>query len=175
MSICDVISIKVAAKELFAHPPSRLGFPMLRRLYLAPEVNDLVFAKTGDEDWKIRRVKLQLELECFVDGHDLKFALPNDSDPYEDKPEADLRLLYKWTDEVWELRSRMHPQIRIFGCFAAPDCFVALVWEFRCKLGTPPWQVTADCRTKWAKLFPNHSPHNGKTIHDYITSNAFPC
>jgi len=175
MSIYAPIAAAVKAGTLFPFPASKLGFPQLRHVALAPKVNDLLFAGTWDEDWNTRRVHLQLELEWFVDGRDISVALPNENDPYEDKPDANFRLLYKWHDEVWEIRSKMQPQIRIFGSFATPDYFVALLWEFRCKLGDPPWKECATCKEVWNRLFPNHPPFTGKTIHDYITENAFPC
>ncbi|MEO8144956.1 MAG: hypothetical protein ABI654_12165 [Betaproteobacteria bacterium] len=142
---------------------------------LAPKVNTLVMERSGSEDWRTRRAQLQVEVEHFVSGGKLRIALPNADDPSEDKEDANLRLLHKWSDEVWEIRSKMDPQIRIFGSFAGPDYFVALCWEFRCKLGKYPWEITESCKQSWHALFPQFQPFTGKKINDYITKNGAPC
>ena len=120
----------------------------------------------------IRRLRLRVDLEWIVGGGEVRVALPDPKKMYADKPEADLRLLDPGVDEVWEIRSKQHPQMRIFGRFWNADVFIALLWAYRKDLGDPPWIQCADCRSEWERFFEKRLPHTGSTIHDYITENA---
>jgi len=171
MSIYDVIHAKVEIRELFP-VPSNLGFPKEREIVLVPEVNKFVFGLHTDSKVRTRRLKLEIELSWFVEGGEVAVALPHD--PYVDQPDAYLRLLHPWADEVWEIRSKMQPQIRVFGRFAGPNFFVALLWAYRNDLGHPPWAQCGTCKLEWERMFPGCSPHTGRTVHDYITKNAIP-
>jgi hypothetical protein len=175
MSIYDAIARKVKDRELFP-VSSTLGFPKERRMWLTPDVNVFVFGPHADPKVSRRRLRLELELTWFVDGGQVNVAVPDAADPYADRPDADFRLLYPWEDEIWEIRSKLQPQIRIFGRFAGPDDFIGILRAFRKDLGEPPpaWAQCGTCKSEWERIFPLHSPHNGKRLHDYIRKNAIP-
>src|SRR5438132_5646248 len=106
MSIYDVIAAKVVAGDL-APVSSNLGFPRERQIMLAREVNEFVFGPHKDPNVRTRRLRLELELTWFVDGGEVNVALPDSAHPYADQPDANLRLLHRWEDEAWEIRSKL--------------------------------------------------------------------
>jgi hypothetical protein len=171
MSIYDVIASRVKGQELF-QVPSNLGFRRERQIVLAPDVKKFVFGPHTDQKVRTRRLKLEVELSWFVEGGSVAVALPDEMHLYKDQPDANLRLLHPWRDEVWEIRSKMQPQIRLFGSFAGPDVFVAVLWAYRKDLGEPPWVECETSKSEWKRFFPLCPPHTGRTVHDYITKNA---
>lgn len=59
--------------------------------------------------------------------------------------------------------------IRVFGCFAAKDQFVALKWEYRTFVD---WDADPkDCLKQWADLFGFAPPFLGRDPNDYLSSN----
>lgn len=81
---------------------------------------------------------------------------------------------------VWEIRCvEAGPPIRVLGCFAAKDLFVALRWVYRNpmgKYGSAKWLAAITrCEADWHALFPRHEPLiEGASPDDYI-SGAVPC
>lgn len=70
---------------------------------------------------------------------------------------------YPPADEVWDIRSRdPKPAMRVLGCFAETDVFVALVHGYRKNLGGPrsrQWRdLIESCKAEWRKLFPRTYP-----------------
>lgn len=79
---------------------------------------------------------------------------------------------------MWEIRSRApRPAIRAFGRFADTDCFVALGWSFRKRLGGRDsqefQQEVRNCLAAWRHVFPSHEPFKGNTVNEYISESAF--
>ncbi|HEV7731419.1 MAG TPA: hypothetical protein VGR62_04615 [Candidatus Binatia bacterium] len=67
-----------------------------------------------------------------------------------------------------------YPSIRVFGCLARKDYYVALGWNFRFELGKfrdPRWDAAIECcKRSWWTLFPCHEPLTGGEFpDDYIT------
>lgn len=127
-----------------------------------------------------RAGRLRADLEAFVRGDRVSICLT----PYE-AGAAFLGRLAEPEDEVWDIRAREpNPALRLFGRFAAPDHFVAFDWRPRSKAWNgraplqdrhdPEWEKEkAKCVTQWVGLFPSHQPIHGRTIHEYVTKNAF--
>ncbi len=81
-------------------------------------------------------------------------------------------------DEVWEfIDKEPPPSLRLFGRFAARNIFIAThVRERRWLLGYNSFRWRREqrrCVAIWRQLFPTYQPHQGGTIHDYL-SNAIP-
>lgn len=72
-------------------------------------------------------------------------------------------LLTPTSDCVWEIRSvQPDPSIRVFGCFAEKDSFVATNYELRKDLKefeSPLWQWSRKkARACWRKIFAPYEP-----------------
>lgn len=93
-----------------------------------------------------------------------------------------MRQLFRWRDEVWEIRSQDEPGIRVLGRFADTDLFIALTWHKRSELLGPqsrPWRdAIVGCKTEWKNLFPAYPPKSGDPSNayptDYISTNTIP-
>lgn len=80
--------------------------------------------------------------------------------------------------EVWEFIDKVPPpSLRLFGRFATRNVFVAThVRERRWLLGYNSFRWRREqrrCVATWRQLFPTYDPHEGETIHEYL-SNAIP-
>src|SRR5260370_41347186 len=104
--------------------------------------------------------------------------------------DAYMARLHPAADEVWEIRDRFSPSIRVFGCFAEPDIFVALTWQWRSVLGAIEarakrskgrsrakrgwpriWPIERRaCLAEWRREFPSYSPFSGSIPNEYLTS-----
>lgn len=78
-------------------------------------------------------------------------------------------------EEIWEIRivwqDPEEPQIRIFGRFAARDCFVALTWEYR--TGLDYSVAMRACLAAWNALFPEDDCWKGKYFDGYLSKARF--
>jgi hypothetical protein len=102
--------------------------------------------------------------------------------PFKKRKDAAIAILHPPEERVFDFRVRKpHPGIRVFGCFAEKDVFVATNWERRDRLPvvTPPendseeWKLERHiCLSRWRQLSP-YEPFEGKSVHDYI-SNGIP-
>ena len=174
--IYDEIARKVKEGLLFELTPT-FGIQS-RRIVASIEINDLLYGDWISQEWEDRRMGLRADVDTFLEGKFVSVALPSGK-PYARKAAADLRLLHPWGKEIWEIRSR-HPDpemsIRLFGRFAGQDCYVALAWEKRPRLGPPEsreWRdARVSCKTEWDKLFYPYPPLKGAILHDYISTNC---
>lgn len=99
---------------------------------------------------------------------------------------ASLALLRPPPPEIWEMRiTTPQPQIRVFGRFAAPDMFIALLARNRDRLGAAReargsrgagWQEAMyGCEAEWNRIFGGEEPFRGQCASGYVTSNAIEC
>jgi hypothetical protein len=103
---------------------------------------------------------LQADLESFADGTELHPRY--------------LFLLYPARQAVWEIRSTRHdPSIRVLGCFAERDVFIATNYALREQLGgwqSRAWRdVKVRARTIWTHLFHTYQPVITTNVHDVVT------
>jgi len=78
---------------------------------------------------------------------------------------------------AWEIRSvRPRPSLRVFGCFAMMDVFVALNMWARRELGSTKSsefrREAETCKARWRKLFHPYEPHKGGSLRDCISDNV---
>ena len=138
MSIHDLLDDAVARGLLFLVEPTMRSKPMNRRLYASPAVHRLITGPWADKEEEYRCGKLWADFDRFVEGRVVPVALDS---PYTKPNDTYLSRLDPAEDEVWQIRSRApRPAIRVFGRFAYRDCFVALSWRYRSKLGGPDQQ-----------------------------------
>lgn len=113
-----------------------------------------------DDEMEERLGILQADLELFAEGQPV--------DP------RYLFLLSPSYEAVWEIRSvRPSPSIRVLGCFAKKDVFVATNMALREELGgwqSREWKnVKRLARTRWNALFHTYVPMLSTNIHDLVT------
>jgi len=83
----------------------------------------------------------------------------------------DLKHLHPYRDEVWEIRSLLQPQIRIFGWFPAPNRFIATRCRLRKDLnGQSFGEVIAKVKVDRGMLLPGVPLFSGFQYSDYVTN-----
>lgn len=90
----------------------------VRRLYVTLEVFGQLDHDTVDEGMAVGLAGLRVRLDSFMMGRVLVVGGRRSS-------AADFKRLDPGRDEVWEIRKREAPSVRIFGRFAKQDVFVA--------------------------------------------------
>jgi hypothetical protein len=173
MSIYDGIDPEVKARGRLRPALSPLVFELHRGIWMTPSTYKCVFGKRTPEE--LNKVGMQIEVENFVGGGSVRVAMADGKNPPSKKPNAEWRQLEPGENEVWEIRVKFEPKIRILGRFMAPDIFVALLWAYRADLGDPPWAECAICIKKWKQIFRDQPPFSGRTAHDYFTKLAVAC
>lgn len=179
MSIQRWIADLVLNGRLFPLEPAFRGEPVLRHLYMSAEVRALVDGPWPSGMAGKRCAELRAELEAFVSGREIGICLV----PFE-AGDAQMGLLDPASDGIWDFRSR-HPKpgIRILGCFAAQNDFVALVPASRSvvtdfiRLGplgdrsSVEWKSTIrDASMLWTSLFQIYPPVSGGDPGAYFSS-----
>lgn len=185
MSIRDVINDWCDRRELFLLTPLLDSDPIGRTLFVTRDIYEAITGLGEGVDERMGR--LRAHLEVFVRGDVITVAM----DPYRAR-NAYMARLQPRRDEVWEIRDRSSPSIRVFGSFMELDTFIALTWQWRSILGAPLgrtrdtvqkiatgikgpwprlWQIEQRaCKAEWRRKFPAHNPHSGSTPDDYITN-----
>jgi hypothetical protein len=155
-------------------------------MLVSEPIAKLVYGPWDTAEWALRCGFLRGDLDKFLQGERLTVA----QRPYHGKSSYMLRLEPE-LEEVWEIRCRDKPGIRLFGHFADKDFFVGLIWEFRDDLKEPHeiierkrplepddfpdlWRAARiQCRTEWNNLFRPNEPHHGPQLHDYLSNAIF--
>jgi hypothetical protein len=185
--ILTYMSIRAVIKSHLEATPPRLiqlfpvigGDPVVRTMFLSPELDSLLSGPWDTPTIERRCNRLRANLEVFVKGEEVQVCL----DPYVHDT-ALFGRLDKPEDEVWDIRSRApRPGLRVFGRFAGKDVFVALtcaprsveqVWLNRKALkdrkSLEYHLYIIECQQLWEKLFPEHSPVHGEFHHAYLTN-----
>ena len=171
MSIRDEISSRCNEGRLYCLVPALIGTPVVRTMFVSPEVNDVVFGPWNDKEIESRAGRLRADLDMFTSG----MVISVGENPFKKKKTAYMSPLDPTINEVWQIRSRdPKPGIRVFGQFSERDVFVSLTWGCRANLGGPgsrEWRDTRErCKAEWRKLFPAYNPHTGNDPDEYISN-----
>jgi hypothetical protein len=177
MSIRDVIRDWVGRGELFLLSPALDSDPFVRCLYLSRDIYNAITDLGEGVDERMGRLRARLEV--FIKGEVVTVSI----DPYRSRS-AYMSRLDPHRREVWEVRDRSRPSLRVFRSFAEKDTFVALTWQWRSILGPLArlepnvwprmWPIEARrCAAAWRRRFSSYSPHTGSNPDEYLT-NWFP-
>lgn len=171
MSIHVEIINRCAEGRLSILLPILRNSPVRRKIYLSPEIWSLLEGPWADNSQERLANRLRADLEVFIEGRTIAVR----QKPSGKNDTAYMVRLYPSYQEVWEIRSRdPKPGIRVFGCFAATDLFIALTWADRIQLGdwnSPEWNAAINlCKSEWRKLFYPYSPISGSDFNVYIST-----
>lgn len=130
-----------------------------RHMYLSEEIYSLLAGPWQSIEEEERCGYLHADLDRFVHGG----LIPVAERPFLRGKSAYMRQLFRWREEVWEIRSRdPKPGIRVLGRFTDTNIFIALSWWHRADLGGPKSRAWRDaivgCKTEWKNLFPAYEP-----------------
>jgi hypothetical protein len=175
MSILDCLRDRVAERRMFEIVPllpSARSRP--RSVWAEAFVFEQLNPGTASETFELESGRLRRKLESIVAGK--RLVVGNRKDKY-----CDLKKLEPATDEVWEIRERDNPSIRIFFRFVERDCLAAtnirlvkdlfaVTW-LRNGLETwPVWRKEIRrCKVVWRNLFLSYPPHSGACLDEYIS------
>jgi hypothetical protein len=134
---------------------------------VSPEIYALCNGPWATPQWMARCVVLRIALDRFTQGG----MIPVAERPFIGGKHSYMRQLFRWREEVWEIRSQDEPGIRVLGRFADTDLFVALTWHHRAGLLGPQSRQWRDaivgCKTEWMHLFPAYQPQSRDPANDY--------
>lgn len=177
MSIEYEIIARRKEGQLFVLDPRARGEGIVRPIFLSEELQQVIC----DGPWRDQAEEtrfaaiLRTDLERFITGGRIRVSLLGHGHPTEDMKRL------SGTNEVWEIKSERRTErgIRVFGCFAGKDVFIATHWHWRDDLeerAAGKWNKPTNwpreirrCKYKWRRLFPTYPPHTGNTIDAYIS------
>jgi hypothetical protein len=168
MSIRDAIAEAVDQGELAQLPHLLPGVAAVRHVFVTGEVWDFVGGPALPKELATKAAEGRRMLDSFTAGNRIVVSLS----PHQKPSHCQLSRNDPTQDGVWELRIRdPKPQVRIFGCFAECDVFIALSVTAKSdligKLAYP--LAVADNASIWGGLFPSHPPVTGDDINAYIS------
>jgi hypothetical protein len=171
MSIRTQIAHLCKAEALHAFPFGPQRGP--RHLFVSTDVlKTIVDGSTWDSSIEGKLyVRANTRLEAYAWHAEIPFALdPSDKEPRAAFARVSPVELGVISVRAWTQNRKHH--IRVFGCFSEKDWFVALTPEFRTGLDFD--KAAEQCRDAWDKLFGDYSPHQGGSVHDYLSSDVTP-
>jgi hypothetical protein len=145
-----------------------------RSVWAEAFVFDQLSPGTANPEYELEAGRLRRKLENIVVGKRIVVGNRKDKN-------CDLKRLEPHSAEVWEIRERDNPGIRIFFRFVEKDCLAATNIRFvRDLFGVrwfrngleiwPAWRAEIRrCKAIWRNLFLTHPPHSGVKLDDYIS------
>jgi hypothetical protein len=169
MSIQDEINHRITEGRLFHLAPLIRSAAVSRTMLVGEALNEVVNPPWDETTEGLRFSLLRAQLDHFSEGLGIAIA----EDPFRKPNNAYMARTHPVSDEVWDIRSiAPKPAIRVLGCFACRNVFVALNYEYLANLGGPHSKEWRDfierCKAEWRKLFPSYPPHKGPTLHAYV-------
>lgn len=176
MLIDERISQLIDGCELYPVEPLLDGDGVVRHMLVSKEIWELI--EHPPSKWRVRCARIRADLERFVTGDNLKVCrVPYKADM------AYLGLLDPATSGIWDVRCvDPAPAVRMLGCFADKDVFVALIPAsrsvptdllFRGPLHdgqSVQWNnVITECDTTWWTLFHANDRLRSDNVQDLIS------
>lgn len=169
MSLLALIDDLVSSGRLLCLPSSVFGTETARTMYVSTELHDDVTGSHRSVRDQKRFAEVRATLDAFSEGAEFSVS----EDPYAKPSHTMLARVDAGAAEIWDIRViAPRPGIRVFGCFAARDTFVALTWNFRENLDGPEgWdEEIEDFKRAWRELFGATEPFKGRSLDEYLTT-----
>jgi hypothetical protein len=173
MSIRDEIKERMRDGRLYCLEPTIESAQVSRCMFVSRSIHEKI-QPTDDDDHDQRFSALRSDLDKFVTGGQITVA----HHPYKKSKKAYIARTDPTSGGIWDIRSiDPRPGLRVLGCFAEVDVFVALEWEFRINLGGPDDKRWRDfivrCKANWNRTFGPYRPLIGGQTSDFISNNYF--
>jgi hypothetical protein len=170
---------RVCEERLF-----RLGFlipgpPEKRTVLMSAEINNLVSGPWEHSEMGERCARLRADLEYVLAGEPLTVCL----EPGKGRKYHQIGLLDPPQDFMFDLRSVEKPSLRVTLHFAEKDVLIAFLcaprsrrvsWLHRLPLldfRSKEWRkAIMETHALWGELFPNHRPHSGDNVRDFLSN-----
>lgn len=175
MSIRECLRDRVAEKRMFEVVPLLASSkPRPRSVWAEAFVFEQLSPGTATEEFALESGRLRRKLESIVTGK--RIVVGDRGDRH-----CDVKRLEPSKTEVWEIRERDNPSIRIFFRFIERDCLAAtnirlvrdlfaIRWLRNGMEIWPIWRMEIRrCKAIWRNLFLTYPPHTGVCIDDYIS------
>lgn len=167
MSMIDEIKTHCDNGALFHLLPIEPGRSVERDVFVSKEVWD--FLDGNNADVKLQQVgaRAYRRLESFVCGNSIVLGM----DPLQKDRTSLIARNDPTSDGIVDVRvNDPQPAVRMFGCFAAQNLLVLLLWRTRKELAQKGFAGSIrQCRREWNVLFSLYSPLISEDPHDYIT------
>jgi hypothetical protein len=171
MSIRDEIRNRAAETppRLFFLPPLIPSVAMVREMFVSQEIMDVAQPPWPATEEGRRLAQMRAYFDGWTEGRLITVA----DDPYR-KPRATIMArIDPVEDDVFDIRCvDPKPGIRVLGCFADFDLFVALTWNQRENLeDDKAWRDEIErCKAAWRRLFSPYPPFHGASLNDYLSN-----
>lgn len=178
MSIRGCLADRVLEKRMFEVAPllpSSKGTP--RSVWAENDVFKQLDPLTASDEYRLEAGRLRRKLDGIARG--TRIIVGNRREKA-----CDIKRLEPFSGEVWEIRERDDPSIRIFFRFIERDCIATTNMRFVKDLfglrwlrkGIEFWPVwraeIRRCKAIWRGLFVTYPPHSGDALNDYISNAA---
>lgn len=169
MSIRVEINQRIYEKRLWQLNPMVSTDPCVRWMFITEEIRSFLIGPWDSTEDQIRAGVLRAYMDEFSKGNPISLDLR----PYDKNKAVYMAALDPVEDNVFTIRNRDKPSIRVFGSFAKKDVFVATVWDYRNNLGGPNSKEWRDLRERskavWRQLFNQYQSFSGATPDDYAS------
>jgi hypothetical protein len=174
MSIRDEIRLgtKERPPRLFFLPPLIGGAVVVRELFVSEEIYRVANPPAAQTDFGSRYARMRSYLDAWTEGRLISIT----DHPYRKPKPTYMARIDPAPDEVFDIRCiDPHPGIRVMGCFADRDLFIALTYAGREALRTrQDWRNEREaCKAAWRRLFPTYKPYTGANLNEYVSTNFY--
>jgi hypothetical protein len=174
MSIRDEIRRRMeeTPPRLFFLPPLIGGAAVARELFVSQEIYRVANPPWEATDLAARYARMRAYLDAWTEGRLISIT----DRPYRKPKPTYMARIDPAPDEVFDIRCiDPHPGIRVIGCFADRDLFIALTYTGREDLPTSrDWRNEREaCKAAWRRLFPTYTPFTGASLNDYISAHFY--
>lgn len=171
MSIHDEIAARASEKppRLFFLPPLIPSVGVGREMFVSEEIHAVAHPPWPTTKVGRRHAQMRGYLDAFTEGRRITVA----DDPYRKPKSTNLARIDPVAHEVFDFRCiAPKPGIRILGCFAAFNLFIALTWNGRENLSDDrAWRDEIErCKAAWRRLFPTYPPFRGDNLNAYLSN-----
>lgn len=175
MSIQEVLEGHLLRGDLVRVPPIS-GSPEVRFVFTTASIFEELDPMTASSEYNESAGNMRAKLEAFSTGRRIVVGRRNTKD-------CDMKFLEPKQWNVWEIRQRLSPSIRLFGSFIEKDSFFVTNIQFVKILFGVEWSVKQDfvfwpvwheemknCRKVWRRFFAQYKPLYGNYLDDYISN-----
>jgi hypothetical protein len=141
---------------------------VLRELFVSEEINAVAYPPWPATTLGRRYARMRQHLDAWSAGGLITVA----DDPYRKPKRTFMARIDPESDEVFDFRVREpKPGIRVLGCFADCDLFIALTMTGHENLTAPrDWRDEREaCKAAWRRLFPSYNPFSRVDLNDYVS------